>query len=441
MVGSLAAEVLPVGGGQGDLMAAFDDLEAIQWRTDKNRGRSATRDRHDALKGRTLPHHKLPREINIREYLNFCIATESGMPDELAAAVTQAVLDVYVEWVVTPDGCLHSLLAGRSREELLSLRSDTYRLPEEVLVLVVHELLAHVKLIDALCAGDRDTFAASLGNTVAQRAYTADRDAYAFRHPDGRFHFHDPGGQAKANAGSPVSSKMLRKARSGLNVHGAGKGVPTTAIAAEKVEQAYELALRELNRHPRHCTQPLLVPARTAIFRTLNLLDDRQLRLALWVVLACKLITRTYEGISMLHADLVRDPANLRFGEWLVGAFTKTSDGIAGRVTGWDHRASCAFSSQSMAELLMLSEEELRCSACRSDEDGQPCYESVCFVCLTVLVRVRQRDIDMEGLTPIFQAVGADGRFDGRSVCLKVQGGLALALLPFPAVGIPEAPP
>jgi hypothetical protein len=197
-------------------------------------------------------------------------------------------------------------------------------------------------------------------------------------------------------------------------VHGKAFGVLDAVVAAEEVQRAYELSLRELNRVRRMCTPPLYRAVAHALVESLDVSTHGGLRLALWVRLATRLMTRTYEGISLLHADLVLDPANLACGQWQVGAFTKTTDGVYGRVTGWDHERGCIFAMLTIAQLLRIDPAQLRMAAFGSTSASTCSCERGCLVCLTVCARLEGVD-EPQGLTPVFQSLDADGRFDGGS--------------------------
>ena len=95
----------------------------------------------------------------------------------------------------------------------------------------------------------------------------------------------DPGGYAACVAPTRLpSAKMLRKAKTGLNLYaeafGAGHVVHT-----EELARAYDMSLRELNRQPQQCVPALLPAVRHTIFAQLDLQSARHLRLALWIAL------------------------------------------------------------------------------------------------------------------------------------------------------------
>ena len=184
-------------------------------------------------------------------------------------------------------------------------------------------------------------------------------------------------------------------------------------MTQDELARAYDMSLRELNRQPRRCVPALLPAVRRAIFSHLDPTSPRHLRLALWVALATRLKTRTYEGISLLHADLALDASDRSLGEWLVGARTKTTDGVDGRVTGWDHCAGCELAGLSMDELLAEDVVVLRRAACGGCAGGL-CYDRFCHVCLTVLMRQTEANVDAQGYAAIFQALDENGAFDGR---------------------------
>ena len=184
-------------------------------------------------------------------------------------------------------------------------------------------------------------------------------------------------------------------------------------MTQDELTRAYDMSLRELNRQPRRCVPALLPAVRRAIFSHVDPTSPRHLRLALWVALATRLKTRTYEGILLLHADLALDPSDRVLEEWLVGARTKTTDGVEGRVTGWDHRVGCQLAGLSMDELLAEDVAVLRRAACGGCE-GRLCYDRFCHVCLTVLVRQTEANVDVHGYAAIFQALDENGAFDGR---------------------------
>ena len=337
--------------------------------------------------------HRLlvPMERDVREYLNFALAVGCGWPDHLAALLSRATLHIYVDWVVEPDGRLHSLHQGQTHEELRAAISSDYRLPAEAVMHVAHHLLAHPREVEsaALCGG--------------------------------RMCIVDPGGHAAGVASSSLpSAKMLRKAKTGLNLHAEAFGAGHVAHA-EELARAYDMSLRELNRQARRCVPALLPAVRCAIFARLDLQSPHHLRLALWIALATRLKTRTYEGISLLHADLVLDASDRSVGEWLVGARTKTTDGVDGRVTGWDHRMGCELAGCTMHELLSVHIDVLRRTACGCC-DGAPSYDRLCHICLTVLVRRIEANVDEVGYAPIFQAIDSCGEFDGRGECVQGEG-------------------
>ena len=169
-----------------------------------------------------VPQHEWPpRPIDVREVLNFALANDAvALSDGAAQVLTSAVLDVYVGWVVEPSGRLQDLRGEHTRAELEDSKSDTYRLPLEVIVTAAWHVLTHVRELDA---------AASTGGGK-------------------RFYFVDPGGHAKKSALVRPSAKMLRKAKTALNIHGVSFGVPQDVVSAAEVASAYELSLRELNR-------------------------------------------------------------------------------------------------------------------------------------------------------------------------------------------------
>jgi hypothetical protein len=263
-----------------------------------------------------VPRHEWPvRPLDVREYFNFCIANRAMLlVDGVAAMLADSVLNVYIDWTCDPSGRLRDLCGEHTEASLWQGKSTTYRLPDEVLVVSTWHLLTHLPQLDKL---------------VASAAAGA------------RYCFTDPGGHAKTTAVSLPTSKMLKKAKSGLNLHGTAFGLAQGVVSSKEVASAYELSLRELNRQVRRCTPPLYRSVACALVNSVDIGTHRGARLVLWTKLATTLMTRTYEGASMLHADLALDATNLAYGEWQVGAFTKTSDGIAGRVPGWDHACGC----------------------------------------------------------------------------------------------------
>ena len=370
---------------KGALMMAIDGHGGFEYA-------SSHRDRKRRELRESGAHRLLvPKEHHVREYLNFSLAVGHGWPDHLAAMLSRATLHIYVDWVVEPEGRLHSLHRGQTREELRAAISSDYRLPAQVFMQVAHHLLARPREVES---------AALSGAHV---------------------HIVDPGGHgAHAPATSLPSAKMLRKAKTGLNLYAEAFGAGHTA-RAEEIARAYDMSLRELNRQPRQCAPALLPAVRRAIFARLDLQSAHHLRLALWIALATRLKTRTYEGISLLHADLALDANDRSVGEWLVGARTKTTDGVDGRVTGWDHRMGCELAGRTMDELLCMDVDVLRRTACGCC-DGAPSYDRLCHVCLTVLVRRIEANVDEVGYAPIFQAIDSCGEFDGRGECIQGEG-------------------
>ena len=363
---------------RGALMAAIAECGGFEWSKSDTRLR-----KRRELRESGAHHLLLAQERHVREYLNFSHAVGIGWPDHLAAMLSRSTLQIYIDWVVEPDGRLHCLHEGQTRAELQAAISSAYRLPVEVVVHAAHHLLTHLRDVEgaALCKE--------------------------------RLCFVDPGGHCKHVTPTNLpSAKMLRKAMSGLNMHADAFGAGH-AGRSEETARAYDMSLRELNRQPRRCASALLPAMRRAIFACLDLESPHDLRLALWVALATRLKARTYEGISLLHADLVLDANDRTLGEWLVGARTKTTDGVDGRVTGWDHLAGCKRAGLSVAELLLLDVEELRQTACRC-RGGVLSYDGVCHICLTVLMRQTQANVDAQGYAPVFQAIDAGGAFDGR---------------------------
>ena len=333
--------------------------------------------------------HEWPvRSVDVREYLNFAIANGAmHLVDAAASVLARGVLHAYVDWVCDPAGRLHQLCQQHTKTSLRGSVHEAYRLPTEVFVTSVWHLLTHLR--------DLDAAAAVVGG-------------------DGRFHFVDSGGHVKSVADARPSAKTLRKAKSNLNVHGKAFGLCDSVISAKEIDQAYELSLRELNRAPRMCTPPLYRSIAHALVENLDVSTHRWLRLALWVRLATRLMVRSYEGISLLHADLVLDRTNLAFGEWQVGAFTKTTDGIYGCVPGWDHVRGCLLAGLTMVQLLRVDRVRLREAAFGSTSATVCSCERGCLVCLTVFAR-REGVDESQGLTPVFQSLDKGGRFDGGS--------------------------
>ena len=288
----------------GDLLRELDAW--LDWRED------GAHKSNRAQYRREVPQHEwTPRLLDVREFLNFCSANENmSLVDDVAAVLTDGVLNVYIDWTCDPSGRLRDLCGDYTDASLSDAKSASYRLPDEVVIVALWHVLTHLRQVDNLA-------------TIAANG--------------ARYHFVDPGGHVQRSAHTLPSAKMLKKAKSALNLYGASLfGLREAVVSSNEVASAYDLSLRELNREARRCTPPLYRAVVAALVESIDVSSHRGVRLVLWAKLATTLMTRTYEGASMLHADLELDANNLALGEWLVGAYTKTADGIAGRVPGWD---------------------------------------------------------------------------------------------------------
>ena len=177
-------------------MAEIDRIGGFDCARSSSACRAKRRELREIGEQRSL----FPQERDVREYLNFSLAVGLGWPDHLAAMLARATLYAYIEWVVEPDGRLHSLHQGQTREELRAAVSSEYRLPAAVMVHVAHHLLAHPRKVEC----------AALSS--------------------GRVRIVDPGGQCtRVPQSSLPSSKMLRKAKTGLNLHADAFGVGRVA--------------------------------------------------------------------------------------------------------------------------------------------------------------------------------------------------------------------
>ena len=322
------------------------------------------------------------------------LGPEASDVDEIAAAVADCVLLVYARWLASPTGRLHGVCPeGMTAARLFAERDTSFRLPFADFIEAL-EQLAYSRSVVMMAAG-----------TGAMLA------------------LQDPGGHRDREGVAGMTVKSVKKIITSLNVW-APAGVPSGVTKSPEVEEAYETALRMLNRRPQRLCAPLLVVHRRAIFERLSLDSPRNVRLAMWLKLATSLILRTYEGCSMLHADLV--PPN-----WRVGRFTKNSDGLAGVVPLFRHRLGCRLGHVTSTQALLgYSRETLVQCACGELSDGGLDYDSACVVCLTGLARLDAGAASAEhhGLSAVVQVV------DPRTNAFSGEGALSpLAhLCPFP---------
>ena len=303
-------------------------------------------------RGRLLPDAERVSLPTVTEVMAFLIwlGPEVAVVDEVAASVADCVLHVYARWLASPTGRLHAACPeGMTEARLFAERDTGFRLPFAEFVDALEQL--------AYCRGVV-LMAAGAGAMLALQ---------------------DPSGRREL-AGA-AGMRQVRKIITSLNVW-APDGVPHQVAKAPEVQEAYEMATRMVNRWPKRLCAPLLVVHLRAIFARLSLDSPRNVRLATWLKLATALILRSYEGCSMLHADLV--PPN-----WRVGRFTKTTDGLSGKVPLFRHRLGCRLGHvTSTHALLAHSRDVLAECACGRLADGGLDYDCACVVCLTGLMRL-----------------------------------------------------
>eukprot|EP00966_Prymnesium_polylepis_P013935 321367-Prymnesium_polylepis.1 len=153
------------------------------------------------------------------------------------------------------------------------------------------------------------------------------------------------------------------------------------------VATAYSQAIHEIGNNCGRNAQPLDNKLRAAILRQCgDLTDPRDARLAAWTVVSPLLMQRTCESLSLLYADLVIETGS-SIGSWYVPGFTKTADGIAGRVPRWKHRSGCKLAGCCLHDALERPVDELRTAACGQGGDGRLSFDMACPVCLVWYLR------------------------------------------------------
>ena len=324
-----------------------------------------------------------PSGAQVTSYLTY-FGDGSAEVDALHALLSDAVLDVYVDWHILPGGRLASQCpAGASRDALRGTKCASYRVPFDSLVATARYAAEHSKEM---------------------------RTSAAVCIPDWGGH------RKRANSdGKVLSVSLFTKMMVGL------REWPGCAVVAdnELVQSAYAQSLHELNQNVGMNAQPLDRTLQTAILRQCGDLSSlADVRQATWTVVSPLLMQRTCESLSLLHGDLQIEPGEAS-GSWYVPGFTKTTDGVEGRVPLWAHRCGCKLAACKLHEALELPVEELRAAACSLGADGRLDWHSACAVCLVWLSRRLQglSAVAADGAHPLYQEISSDGTcFTGRLV-------------------------
>ena len=335
-------------------------------------------ERTRAQRVQPMSRHKRPTSTQLDSYLHFFGAGSEEL-DALHAALSDAVLDIYVEWHL-PGGRLESECPpGWTRDDLRARKNADFRLPFPILSWVARFAFNHADLMSS---------------------------------DDGPVAVSQPGGAHESGHGNGrIAASYLKKAMVVL------REAQESLAREPQVVMAYAHALRELGQVSALKALPLLNEYQNAILRQCDLREKADVRTVTWTVVAPLLIQRTCEGISQLHADLVIEPRQPR-GEWRVPGWTKTADGIEGCVNLWGHRSCCRLIAHTLHEAIELPRDELRAAACSPGEDGKLSMDAACPVCLVWLSRVEQGHgaSPRDGLHPLYQELDGSNEFNGRVV-------------------------
>ena len=359
---------------QKEARAAEQDRAQTERRLQKE-ARAEREAERKALRARTLP-----TATELASYLRY---RGDGAPelDALHYALSDAVLDVYVEWHLPGGRLADQCPPGQTRDSLRAIKHAPFRVPFAMLTAVATFANSHIKLM---------------------------------RYSTGPVAIPMPG-HVPDNSAVPKFS-YVRKMMTSL------KEEPTLDFIskAEVVETAYLQALRELGQVCDRKAQPLLDAIRDAILGQCgDLTVPRDVRLATWTVNAPRLMQRTYEGTSSMHIDMEIKPREER-GGWRVPGWTKTSNGLEGFVDTWHHRSGFRLAGCTLHEVLEERPlEELRVAACSPGPDGRLCLDNACPVCLMWLSRRMQGlgAMQLDGVHPIYQEINESGTaFTGRVV-------------------------
>ena len=320
-----------------------------------------------------------PSATELASYLRFR-GDGTAELDALHFCLSDAVLDVYVEWHLEGGRLAHQRPPDLTRESLRAMKNGGFRVPFSMLVSV-------------------STFANRNVRLMAKATLSV-----CIPIP----------GQVRDDSKCPAYS-YVRKMMTALREE------PTLDYISsdETVSAAYIQSLRELGQISDRKAQPLINSTRDAILEQCgDLTTPRQVRLATWTVNAPVLMQRSCEGLSSLHADM-QIKARAQHGGWRVPGFTKTTDGLEGFVDTWEHRDQCKFARCTLHEALERPEDELREAAGATGADGHVCLRSACAVCLTWLSRKMQGHgaAESDGVHPLYQEINAAGDgFTGRVV-------------------------
>ena len=334
-----------------------------------------------------------PCSASVREYISF-FGEGSTEVEPMHEALSDAILNVYVEWHL-PGGRLQAEGAqafpnGATKKELQEAKCSEYRVPFDVFL---------------------------------RTACYASQHPRHMRKRKGVVSFPDVYGHRARARGKCLSSSGLRHMKNALEEH---EGLERL-MSDDDVISAYDQAYKEIAQFQGCNAQPLTNQLADAIIRQCNPRQLSGLRTIAWTTIAPKLKARTHEGLSLLHADLSIKKGE-KTGTWSVPGFTKTTDGIAGRVDGWEHRCGCKLIGCSMHEALELPIEELlnsACQPCLDDGASGTTLDGTCAVCVTWCLQKMQglSASPLDRINPIFQEVtsGSDGeeRFNGNMVTVQ----------------------
>ena len=315
----------------------------------------------------------------IVEYLLY-FGDGSSECDCLHAILSDAVLDVYVRWHLASGSLACQMPPGATEAQLMSAKNAAFRVPFDVLIAVARYARSHAKIM---------------------------------RCGEGTVSIPDPGGHRarEAYGGLTVSESLCRKAMCYV------REMVGSIADHVLVATAYSQALHELGRNCGRNAQPLDDTLRSAILQQCgDLSEPHDVRMATWTIVSPLLMQRTCESLSLLHADLGIEPRKSD-GSWYVPGFTKTTDGIAGRVPLWRHCCGCSLAGCCMHEALALPVSQLRAAGCSAGSDGRLSFELACPVCLIWLSRSMQGlgSTASEGANAVYQEIdGETGTFTGR---------------------------
>jgi hypothetical protein len=336
----------------------------------------------------SLPKPTRPNPERLAAYLVF-FGDGSSELDPLHAQLSGAVLDVFASWHGENCRLRSQRPDGVTDAQLRDVKNATYRLPFDVLVSVA-------------------CFAVKRKHLMRGGAARGDANV-AIADPGGHRDRTERRGQNDAHLTNAVS--FVARMKTALAHHPGGAKFFDTSI----VETAYSHARRELGQQTRRHALPLIKDRRNDILRQCgDLTQPRDVRCATWTVNAPILMQRTCESVSQLHADLEVEPHET-IGCWHVPGFTKTTDGVEGRVGTWAHAPGCKHRSLALHDALELPTNELRAAACSPGVDGRLSIDKACPVCLCWLSRKMQGlgASPREGVHPLYQEVGVTGCFNG----------------------------